>query len=79
MQHLQLALPRRRVDAATSAAAARRLASLLTTLRALARTGGHSLLLSLHRSRSREAAQVLRRYRNVLAEAGANGAEGSVR
>ncbi len=72
MQHPQLAFQRRRPDAAASAAAADRLASLLGGLRALVQSGCHSLVMALHQSRSRQAAQVLRRCRNLMTTSGAD-------
>jgi hypothetical protein len=51
------------------------LESLRGALRSLAITGWHGLVMPLHRSRSREAARVLRRYRDlgIAARADADG------
>jgi hypothetical protein len=42
------------------------LKSLRGTLRVLAVSGWHLLVMPLHQARSREAARVLRRYRNLV-------------
>jgi hypothetical protein len=72
MQYLQPALRWRRRDVAASATATRRLASLLDELRALAQSGRYSLVMSLHQSRSRQAAQMLWRYRDLMSITGAD-------
>jgi hypothetical protein len=72
MQHPQLAFRRRRPDAVVSAAAAHRLTSLLDGLRALVQSGCHALAMALHQSRSRQAAQMLRRYRYLVSTTGAD-------
>ena len=71
MQHPQLAFQRRRPDAAASAATAHQLSSLLDGLRVLAQSGCHALVMALHHSRSRQAAQMLRRYRDLMTTPGA--------
>ena len=71
MQHSQLAFQRRRPDVAASAAAAHQLTSLLDGLRVLAHSGCHALVMALHHSRSRQAAQVLRHYRGLMTTHGA--------
>ena len=71
MQHPQFAFQRRHPDAAASFAAAHRLTSLLDGLRALAQSGCPALVMALHQSRSRQATQMLRRYRDLMTTTGA--------
>lgn len=66
MQQGQLT-QRRLHHAAMPALPTAQLMSLRGTLQTLALTGWHALLMPLHRSRSREAARVRRRYRDLAA------------
>jgi hypothetical protein len=65
MRQAELTQQRRLHQAALPALPAAQLESLRGALRSLAITGWHGLVIPLHRSRSREAAGVLRRYRDL--------------
>jgi hypothetical protein len=69
----QAQLTQRRLHhAAMPALPIAQLTSLRATLQTLALTGWHSLVMPLHRSRSKEAARVRRRYHDLAATARAD-------